>query len=891
MKLSLLSLLITLFTSTIFAQNPDWIKSIGGDGLDAVNAIAVDTAGNIYVTGSFKETVDFDPSSSVSNLTSTGYSDVFLAKYDSIGSFVWAKKMGGLYWDYGTAICLDDLGNILITGAYRNTSDFDPGPGVAYITNNGWYGVFVAKYDNDGNYIWVHGISGYTNDIGQAIKTDDHNNIYVSGLYGSPLDIDPGLDTTLLSFQGSNDVFLAKFNSDGVFKWAHEFGSIQYENGKGIAIDSDENVYLTGHFQGEVDFDPGVDTASLDVTGINSDAFLAKYDSSGNYQWAFNIGYGGGEMGLALEIDVNEDLIITGRLGNSNGPSDFDPGPDSSLISSQGSFDAFVAKYSNEGEHIWAKSLSGKNWVEGNSICSDAYGNVFIGGSFKDTIDLNPGIGEQLCVSNGYYDLFIVQLDPDGNFVWGNTFGNINGEDCSGLAISPQGGLIAVGPYTNTVNFGTEGSPNNITSEGSSDIFIAHFSPPCYSSYQDAFICTGNTYTFPDGSSSDSSMVYSKTHSTTNGCDSVEVINLIVDVAFSIEEYISICDASYTFPDGTSSDTSTIHTSTLTSLFGCDSIIETHLQVHFSSMAQSFIDICQGESYTFPDGSASDSTTIHFSNLTSGWGCDSIIETHLQVNPIYTIEESITICEGESYTLPNGEIIDISGTFQSLLSSQYGCDSIIVTNLTVNSTYSTIESITICNGTSYTLPNGELVNTAGSYESILTAENGCDSVITSDIEVLIIDNSISQLSTTLSANQIDASYQWLDCDNNFEAIPGATEQSYTAQENGNYAVEITHQSCSIISECVIISSVGINELDQVEISIYPNPFTEQFEIKGSGIKSIIVFNVSSDELIKIINQSKEVNAIDMHNYPSGVYFVKIIMDDNSSSSSRIIKLK
>ena len=121
MKLTILSLLITLFTSTIFAQNPDWVKSIGGDDTDGVNAIAVDSAGNIYVTGSFKETVDFDPSSAVSNLTSTGYSDVFLAKYDSIGAFVWAKKMGGFYWDYGTAICLDDLGNILITGAYRNT--------------------------------------------------------------------------------------------------------------------------------------------------------------------------------------------------------------------------------------------------------------------------------------------------------------------------------------------------------------------------------------------------------------------------------------------------------------------------------------------------------------------------------------------------------------------------------------------------------------------------------------------------------------------------------------------------------------------------------------------------------------------------------------------------
>ena len=165
----------------INAQNLDWAFNLGEEEDDGARSIVLDEEGNIYMTGSFQETVDFDPGSGTANLHSKGLTDVYIAKYDSDGNYLWAKNMGGLYWDFGHSITLDTAGNILLTGMYRNTSDFDPGPGVANISSNGWYNLFVAKYDNDGNYIWAHGFGGALNDIGNDIKTDLEGNVYVTG--------------------------------------------------------------------------------------------------------------------------------------------------------------------------------------------------------------------------------------------------------------------------------------------------------------------------------------------------------------------------------------------------------------------------------------------------------------------------------------------------------------------------------------------------------------------------------------------------------------------------------------------------------------------------------------------------------------------------------------
>ena len=151
----------------------------------------MDSLGNSYVIGAFRDQVDFDPGPTTVNLTSTGLSDVYMAKYDSSGALLWAKKMGGLYWDFGQDISLDPEGNILVTGAYRNTSDFDPGPGVNNLSSNGWYSIFIGKYDSDGNHIWAHGIGGAYNDIGNVIRSDSSGNVYVTGLFNLSVDFDP----------------------------------------------------------------------------------------------------------------------------------------------------------------------------------------------------------------------------------------------------------------------------------------------------------------------------------------------------------------------------------------------------------------------------------------------------------------------------------------------------------------------------------------------------------------------------------------------------------------------------------------------------------------------------------------------------------------------------
>lgn len=825
-------------SNSFFSQDLNWAISVGDENSDGGRAVVVDSVGNSYVTGSFNGTADFDPSSATFNLSTTGLSDVFIAKYDPDGNFLWAKKMGGLYWDFATAIALDTAGNIFITGAYRNTCDFDPGIGVANITSNGWYSIFIAKYDNDGNYQWVHGIGGLANDIGMGIKTDIHGSVYATGQFRSAVDFDPSDEEHILTSQGNNETYLVKFDSNGIFQWAHSFGNTLYDSGNGLIIDSEDNVFLTGNYQGWVDFDPSEDTASLSSNG-NQDIFIAKYSSSGEYLWAKSIGWWDGETGNSVALDHEGNLLVTGRFGDSGGAIDFDPGPDSSMLLCQGYNDVFIAKYDTDGNHIWSKSIGAEEDDTGYSIDCDDQGNVFIGGNFKDTVDFDPGPGNYSLISAGDFDIFIMQLNSYGEFIWARAIGSIGWDRCTGIDIVGDGKLMLTGFYEYTVDFDPDTSVFELTEEGNSDLFLAQYSVPCKTSFEEAFICSGNTYVFPDSSIGESSMVFSMLFQNEDQCDSLLVINLIVDDEYYISESITICE---------------------------------------------------GEGYYFPDSTYSESDLTHSSIYTSAFGCDSIIEIQLVVTPLYSLEEEVIICQGESYILPNGNSVDSSGFYSSNLLSVSGCDSSIISHVIVEPTYSISENINICPSESYTFPDGTESSIAIVHTSVLQSSSSCDSIIISDLSITEVDLSLIQESITLSANQSDASYQWLDCNNDYQAIEGATDQTFIAVENGSYAVEIQYQTCTLISDCYLITSVGINEESLLEFSVYPNPFINSFTINTECISTLTIYSMNG-QLIKSLEININTSVVlDMNGHPAGLYLLELILKDGSSNYLKIQKV-
>jgi hypothetical protein len=439
-----------------------WAKGIGGPSDDSGSDVVVDSAGNVYMTGGFQDTVDFDPGPGTHNLTSLGIMDIFVTKFDSSGNFVWVRRMGGTDYDEGYTISLDLSGNVYTTGTFAGTADFDPGAGVTNLSDpNG--GIFISRLDSNGNFVWAKQLG---TGEGYSITVDSGGNVYTTG-YGTG-DFDPGPGAHTLSGFGSNDIFISKLNSSGSFVWAKGMGGTGIDDGWDILVDSSGNVYTTGHFQNTVDFDPGAATFNLTSAG-NYDAFLSKLDSSGNFLWAKRIGGTDIDFSFGIALDSSGNIYRTGRF---TGTVDFDPGAGVVNLTSNGA-DIYVAKHDNNGNFLWAKSMGGTGNDQAGYIALDASGNIYLGGGFFNTVDFDPGPGTYNLTSAGMRDLFAAKLDANGNFLWAKGMGGPNDEFGLSIALAPSGDLYTSGIFSGTADLDPGTGTFNLTSAGGDDLFLS----------------------------------------------------------------------------------------------------------------------------------------------------------------------------------------------------------------------------------------------------------------------------------------------------------------------------------------------------------------------------------------------------------------------------------
>jgi hypothetical protein len=256
---------------------------------------------------------------------------------------------------------------------------------------------------------WANGIGSTAADWGWSIVVDANGNSYVTGSFGGTADFDPGPNTANLIFNGGfYDIFVAKYDANGNYVWAIAIGGAGSENGQSIAVDTLGNVYITGLFNGTVDFDPGPGTMSLTATGNNADLYIAKYDTDGNYIWAKSLAGADNVNGEFITLDTYGNIYITGAFQNT---ADFDPGQGTASLTATGNFDIFVAKYAPDGNYIWAKNMGGSGIDRGLSTTVDASGNVYTTGFFNGTADFDPGTGVANLTSKGSSDIFISKLD------------------------------------------------------------------------------------------------------------------------------------------------------------------------------------------------------------------------------------------------------------------------------------------------------------------------------------------------------------------------------------------------------------------------------------------------------------------------------------------------
>ncbi len=400
--------LLLLLTTTLSAQmmTYDWARQMGGAGFNNGSSIVLDAAGNVYTTGGFQGTADFDPGGGVFNLTAAGSGDIFISKLDAAGNFVWAKQMGGATTDDGRSITVDAAGNVYTTGQFTGTADFDPGMGSYNLTAAADMDVFISKLDAMGNFVWAKQMGASSFDIGQAIEVDAAGNVYTTGFFFNTVDFDPGVGTYNLSALSGHDMFVLKLDTAGNFVWARRMGGSTIQFGLDLKVDALGNIYTTGHFRETVDFDPGTGIYNLTSAG-DQDIFVHKLDPSGNFVWAKQFSGASFGVGSAITVDAAGDVYVSGAFMDTV---DFDAGTGVFNLTATGGIDAFIHKMDAAGSFEWAVQLGSTDFDEALSIAVDVVGNVYTTGYFQGVVDFDPGTGTANMTSVGTRDIFVHKM-------------------------------------------------------------------------------------------------------------------------------------------------------------------------------------------------------------------------------------------------------------------------------------------------------------------------------------------------------------------------------------------------------------------------------------------------------------------------------------------------
>lgn len=466
------------------AQDFVWAKQMVSTSSSGCSAVSLgqDAGGNIYTTGTFFGTVDFDPGAGTFNMTGAiaNINDLFISKVDANGNFVWAKQIssGNGTRVIPTAHAVSSTGNIYITGRFLGTIDFDPGPGVFNMTDFAGfsYDVFVVKLDGSGNFIWAKRWGWTDTDEGLAIAIDGSENVYTTGMFfGTAVDFDPDAGVFNLASTGGDDIFVSKLNSAGDFVWAGSFsGSSFADNSAGIAVDASGNVYTTGSFNATCDFDPGAGTYNLIASPCcgTQDIFVSKLDASGIFVWAVQMGGTSADFGSSIAVD-GSGVYTTGKFRST---ADFDPGPGTFNLTAVGFDNAFVSKLTSSGNFVWAKQFGGGTPLS-TAITLDGSSNVYTTGDFQTSaVDFDPGPGVYNLTPFGATDIFISKLDASGNFLWAKQMGGTNSETATDIVVDAADNVYTTGRFQGTADFDPGSGTYNLTT-AVTDAFISKLGP------------------------------------------------------------------------------------------------------------------------------------------------------------------------------------------------------------------------------------------------------------------------------------------------------------------------------------------------------------------------------------------------------------------------------
>ncbi|MCX6232087.1 MAG: SBBP repeat-containing protein [Bacteroidetes bacterium] len=475
-KIFIILILFSICFEIAQSQNLQWVKQIGNaSGNFFILSSVTDASGNLYTTGVFDGTIDFDPEAATTIFTDVGFGDIYVSKIDSVGNFKWAKQIGRESYDQGTSIALDASGNIYVCGFFSmDSTDFDPGNGIHFLSNpNSGPLTYILKLDPSGNFIWVKDFGPASNSP-SSITLDASGNILICGIFGGTVDFDPGAGVYNLT-SATNDIYILKLNATGNFLWAKQIDlNTTQTRSSSLATDAAENIYITGRLLGTVDFDPGPGISTLTATTIFGAEYILKLNAAGNFAWAKVINGNISPSGADRSIRV-DDAGNSYTIGWFGGTVDFNPGSGVFNLVNTASAGAstYLLKLDSTGNFVWAKQIGDPGDGNFRAIALDASQNLYITGMINSSGNFDPGSGtDTLSIHNG--SSFVAKYDGNGNLIWAVNFSNdTTGSDADvTLNLDAFGNIISTGTFHGIGDFDPGSGIFNLTSNSAEDVFI-----------------------------------------------------------------------------------------------------------------------------------------------------------------------------------------------------------------------------------------------------------------------------------------------------------------------------------------------------------------------------------------------------------------------------------
>ncbi|MGH1362881.1 MAG: FlgD immunoglobulin-like domain containing protein [Calditrichia bacterium] len=444
---SYIILMVVASTTLMSAQKPvwQWANSGGGTRADLASKVAIDSQGNSYIAGYFSREANFDGIQ-----LSGGNDEILIAKYKANGTLAWAKSAGGSLYDRALDIAVDNADNIIISGYFSESAQFDDTTLQAMGSQSE---IFIAKYTSDGTLIWALREGSTNSEVGSAIAVDTENNILLAGIIRGTAQIG---DTVFTSVQ-DEDVIVARYSEDGDFLWAAQGKSSGSAVPYGISSNEDGTIAVVGAFYNQISFNG----LNLNANG-DADGYVVTFNREGNVQWSRTMG--GPEIDYALDVAINAsgDIIVGGFF---SGLAFIGGTP----MSSNGSTDGFIISYTHDGALKWANQ-EGSGGTDGAiAVAVDSNDNVLVVSEFTNSINFPDTTFSSL----GWEDITVSAYSTTGSYLWVSHAGGTSIDNASAIAVRNDRIRIA-GSFYQNVTFGND----TLSSSGQADTYIAGLSYP-----------------------------------------------------------------------------------------------------------------------------------------------------------------------------------------------------------------------------------------------------------------------------------------------------------------------------------------------------------------------------------------------------------------------------